>query len=82
MIDSRRGFLLPRSISVAMHAGIGMPGHVPHVCYSGRTLAAPCRRIERPPINPPSKQPTSCFMVVSVKGGKWVRQHPAKGFEC
>lgn len=34
------------------------------------------------PINPPSKQPTSCFMVVSVKGGKWVRQHPAKGFQC
>ena len=34
------------------------------------------------PINPPSKQPTKCFMVVAVKGGKWVRQHPAKGFQC
>ena len=33
-------------------------------------------------INPPSKRPTPCFMVVAVKGGKWVRQHPAKGFEC
>ena len=33
-------------------------------------------------INPPSKKPTSCFMVVTVQGGKWVRQHPERGFEC
>jgi ABC-type branched-subunit amino acid transport system substrate-binding protein len=34
------------------------------------------------PINPAGKQPTPCFMVVAVEGGKWVRKFPAKGFQC
>jgi ABC-type branched-subunit amino acid transport system substrate-binding protein len=33
-------------------------------------------------INPAGKQPTPCFMVVAVQGGKWVRKYPARGFQC
>lgn len=34
------------------------------------------------PINPAQKKSTACFQVVEVKGGKWVKQHPDKGFAC
>ena len=34
------------------------------------------------PINPAQKKTTSCFQVVEVKGGRWVKQHPARGFAC
>ena len=34
------------------------------------------------PINPAQKKGPTCFQVLEVKGGKWVKQHPAKGFAC
>jgi ABC-type branched-subunit amino acid transport system substrate-binding protein len=34
------------------------------------------------PINPAQKKGSSCFQIIEVKGGKWVKQHPAKGFAC
>ncbi|MGV3759732.1 MAG: ABC transporter substrate-binding protein [Actinomycetota bacterium] len=33
-------------------------------------------------INPAQKKNTTCFHVVVVEGGKWVKKHPAKGFAC
>jgi ABC-type branched-subunit amino acid transport system substrate-binding protein len=33
-------------------------------------------------INPAQKQAVGCFHVISVKGGKWVKTFPAKGFQC
>jgi ABC-type branched-subunit amino acid transport system substrate-binding protein len=33
-------------------------------------------------INPAQKKATTCFQVVVVEGGKWVKKHPAKGFAC
>ena len=34
------------------------------------------------PINPAQKKQPTCFQILEVKGGKWVKQHPAKGFAC
>ena len=34
------------------------------------------------PVNPAQKKSAKCFMVAEVEGGKWVRTHPAKGFDC
>jgi ABC-type branched-subunit amino acid transport system substrate-binding protein len=34
------------------------------------------------PINPAQKKGATCFQVIEIKGGKWVKQHPAKGFAC
>jgi len=35
------------------------------------------------PINPAGKQGSPCFMIVAVRGGQWVREHPAgSGFAC
>jgi ABC-type branched-subunit amino acid transport system substrate-binding protein len=34
------------------------------------------------PINPAQKKSTACFQIVEIKGGKWIKQHPAKGFAC
>ncbi|MDP1805375.1 MAG: ABC transporter substrate-binding protein, partial [Acidimicrobiales bacterium] len=34
------------------------------------------------PINPAQKKTTACFQVVEVRGGRWVKQHPARGFAC
>ncbi|MCU1487432.1 MAG: hypothetical protein JWN67_4178, partial [Actinomycetia bacterium] len=34
------------------------------------------------PIGPASKRPATCFLVVTVKGGKYVRTDPARGFKC
>ena len=33
-------------------------------------------------VNPAQKKGSSCFMIAEVKGGKWVRTHPAQGFDC
>lgn len=33
-------------------------------------------------INPAQKQAPTCFHVVAVEGGKWVKKHPAQGFAC
>lgn len=33
-------------------------------------------------INPAQKKPPACFNVIEVKGGKWVKTFPAKGFQC
>ena len=33
-------------------------------------------------INPAQKKPSKCFNVIEVKGGKWVKTFPAKGFQC
>jgi ABC-type branched-subunit amino acid transport system substrate-binding protein len=33
-------------------------------------------------INPAQKKPTPCFHIIEVKGGKWVKTFPAKGFQC
>jgi ABC-type branched-subunit amino acid transport system substrate-binding protein len=33
-------------------------------------------------INPAQKKNTTCFHVIEVKGGKWVKSFPAKGFQC
>ncbi|MEX2292647.1 MAG: ABC transporter substrate-binding protein [Acidimicrobiales bacterium] len=34
------------------------------------------------PVNPAGKQPSDCFVVVRIQGGKFVREHPASGFDC
>ena len=34
------------------------------------------------PINPAQKKGSACFQILEVKGGKWIKQHPAKGFAC
>lgn len=34
------------------------------------------------PITPATKSGPLCFMVAKVSGGKWVRAHPASGFDC
>jgi ABC-type branched-subunit amino acid transport system substrate-binding protein len=34
------------------------------------------------PINPAGKQPSPCFNVMQVKGGKWQKVYPAEGFAC
>lgn len=34
------------------------------------------------PVNPAQKKSAKCFMVAEVEGGKWVRTHPATGFDC
>ncbi len=33
-------------------------------------------------INPSQKKSARCFNVIEVKGGKWVKTFPAKGFQC
>ena len=33
-------------------------------------------------INPAQKKFVKCFHVIEVKGGKWVKTYPAKGFQC
>lgn len=33
-------------------------------------------------INPAQKKPPSCFNVIEVKGGKWIKTFPARGFQC
>jgi hypothetical protein len=33
-------------------------------------------------INPAQKKPPACFNVIAVKGGRWVKAFPAKGFQC
>jgi len=33
-------------------------------------------------INPAGKQAPSCFHVLHVEGGRWVKKHPATGFQC
>ncbi len=33
-------------------------------------------------INPAQKKAPKCFNVIEVKGGKWVKTFPAKGFQC
>jgi len=33
-------------------------------------------------INPAQKKAPQCFNVIEVKGGKWVKTFPAKGFQC
>ena len=33
-------------------------------------------------INPAQKKAVGCFHVISVKGGKWVKTFPARGFQC
>ncbi|MGQ0830487.1 MAG: ABC transporter substrate-binding protein [Microthrixaceae bacterium] len=34
------------------------------------------------PTNPAGKKATDCFLVIRVQGGKFVREHPATGFDC
>jgi ABC-type branched-subunit amino acid transport system substrate-binding protein len=34
------------------------------------------------PINPAQKKQTACYQILEIKGGKWIKQHPAKGFAC
>lgn len=34
------------------------------------------------PVNPAGKRPTDCFVVVRLQDGKFVREHPASGFDC
>ena len=34
------------------------------------------------PVNPKTGQTQGCFIIVRVKGGKWVREHPSSGFDC
>ncbi len=33
-------------------------------------------------INPAQKAAPTCFNIISVKGGKWVKTFPAQGFQC
>jgi ABC-type branched-subunit amino acid transport system substrate-binding protein len=33
-------------------------------------------------INPAQKKAVGCFHVITVKGGKWVKTFPARGFQC
>lgn len=32
--------------------------------------------------NPAQKKATDCFLVIRVQGGKFVREHPASGYDC
>ncbi len=34
------------------------------------------------PVNPAGKRGTDCFLIVRIQGGKFVREHPASGFDC
>jgi hypothetical protein len=34
------------------------------------------------PTNPKTGATQSCFIIVRVKNGKWVREHPSSGFDC
>ena len=34
------------------------------------------------PANPAGKKPPTCWLLVTLKGGKWSRVDPAKGFRC
>jgi len=34
------------------------------------------------PVNPAGKKPTDCFVVIRIQGGKFVREHPASGYDC
>jgi ABC-type branched-subunit amino acid transport system substrate-binding protein len=34
------------------------------------------------PTNPAAKQPSGCFMMATIKNGKYVRVTPKKGFDC
>ncbi|MBA3303250.1 MAG: ABC transporter substrate-binding protein, partial [Acidimicrobiia bacterium] len=34
------------------------------------------------PADPGAGQPPSCFLYVTVKDGKFVREHPDEGFDC
>jgi ABC-type branched-subunit amino acid transport system substrate-binding protein len=34
------------------------------------------------PINPAQKKGAGCFMIAEVDGGRWIRTHPAQGFDC
>lgn len=34
------------------------------------------------PANPASKKPPTCWLLAVVKGGKWVRVDPGKGYRC
>ena len=36
----------------------------------------------RATFNPKTGGTQGCFIIVRVKGGKWVREHPASGFDC
>ena len=40
------------------------------------------RRLGRAASTPPRRGSRSCFHVLEVKGGKWVKTFPAKGFKC
>ena len=32
--------------------------------------------------NPAQKKQPKCWHIIEVKGGKWVKTYPAKGFQC
>jgi hypothetical protein len=34
------------------------------------------------PTAPAQRRGATCFIIVRVDGGKWVREHPDTGFEC
>jgi branched-chain amino acid transport system substrate-binding protein len=34
------------------------------------------------PVNPRTGATQGCFIIVRIKGGKWVREHPSSGFDC
>lgn len=34
------------------------------------------------PVNPAGKKGSPCFMIVAVRNGQWVREHPGSGFAC
>lgn len=36
----------------------------------------------RAPFNPSTGDTEGCFVIAQVQGEKWVRQHPAEGYEC
>jgi ABC-type branched-subunit amino acid transport system substrate-binding protein len=46
------------------------------------TTATDAGGVLAPNIDPAGKKPSPCFLVVGVKGGKWQRLYPAKGFQC
>jgi hypothetical protein len=33
-------------------------------------------------INPAQKRQPACYHVIEVKGGRWVKTYPSKGFQC
>jgi ABC-type branched-subunit amino acid transport system substrate-binding protein len=35
-----------------------------------------------PQTNPAGKKPSPCFAIIGVEGGRWVKKHPAQGFQC